>query len=135
GETAESADRFRCARIIKVDRIRFAGFERLRKIDKNGSRITSVFQGGGAHRYLVDVEVIVEVKLNAVVVTQHFESNRVLASDGFLVGINTNIETVRKQIVIRTILTVFTAQNVGTRRRTLRCLSENRGRDDRKNDR
>ena len=79
----------------------------------------SYLSGVVAEQDLVDVEVGVEIELNARVVLQHLEADRVLAADRLLLRIDADVEVVVQQIVVGAISAVFAAQDVGARRRFL----------------
>jgi hypothetical protein len=50
--------------------------------------------------------------LNAVIIPEHLEADGVLSADEFLLWIDANIEVVIEQIIVRTIASVFSSQNV-----------------------
>ena len=84
---------------------------------------------------LVDVQVGVQIELNARVVLQHPEADAVLAGDELLLGIDADVEVIGEQIVVGAIPPVFAAQDVGARRwpqrrrrRRARALCEHDGR-------
>jgi hypothetical protein len=46
---------------------------------------------------------------------QHLEADRVFASDELIVGIDTNIQVIKQQVVIRSITPIFAAQGLRAR--------------------
>ena len=62
-----------------------------------------------------------QVELDASVVFQHLEANRVLPTDGFLLGINTDVEVVIKQIIIGAPGAVFAAKDPAVEIKALRA--------------
>ncbi len=60
----------------------------------------SYFSGVCAEQDLVDLQVGVEVELDAGVVLEHLEADRVLAADALLVRIDADVEVVGQQVVV-----------------------------------
>jgi hypothetical protein len=74
--------------------------------------------------YSVDVQSFVQVDLDAVVVGQHAEADRVLAAEEFLIGVEADVQMVVQQIVIGAVTTVFTSEELGSARWPLRRLAD-----------
>jgi hypothetical protein len=85
------------------------------KVHPDRAQFARVFQFGRPVQDFVHVEVGKQVELDARVVLEHAEPNRVLAADEFLVRVYADVEVIGEQIVIRPPRAVFTAQEVGAR--------------------
>src|SRR6516164_4311381 len=57
-----------------------------------------------------------QIELNSRAFLEHFESDGVLPADIFFLGIDANIQMVVEQIIVRSISSILTTQNVGSRR-------------------
>src|SRR5258708_5089962 len=62
---------------------------------------------------LIVFQVVVEIQLNACVVLEHLEPDRVPATDKLLLRIDANIEIIEEQIIVGTIAAILTAEDVG----------------------
>src|SRR6185437_11213064 len=112
-KSAEPSFRQRTSRVVEIDRVGLPGPQRLRKIHEHRSRVALILQRRLAKKDLVNLERVVEVKLNARPILQHLEANRILAADRLCVRINTNIQVVIQQIVIGSIRPISAAQYIG----------------------
>ena len=102
--------------VVEVDRVLAPALERLGKVDEDRVQLALVLQLLRAEQDLVDLQVVVEVELDARVVLQHLEADRVLAAEELLVRIDADVEVVGEQIVVGAIAAVLAAQDVGARR-------------------
>src|SRR5262249_49924199 len=119
GEAAEPAGSLRCAGVIEIDCIDMAGFQGFGEIYQDGSGVPRIFQDGwmGAlesrifapgtgdgsfwlKNNFVNLQVLVEIQLDARVILQHAKANRILAADEFLFRIDANIQVIEKQVVV-----------------------------------
>ena len=91
--------------------------QRLGKVDEDGVELALVLQRRRAEQDLVDVQVGVQIELDARVVLQHLEANRVLAAEELLLRIDADVEVVGEQVVVGAIAPVLAAQDVRARRR------------------
>ena len=103
--------------VMKLNGLHGAFLQWRGKIHKDRPQFARVFQFGRARQNFVYVQVGKQVQLNARVFLQHFEADRIFAADRLLFGINTDVQVIRKQIVVGTPRAVFPAQNVRARRR------------------
>ena len=108
----------RRAGVVKVDRVRRGpAFSVFGKVDEDGAELALVFEFGCAEQNLVDCRALAyEIELDALVVLEHLEADRVLAADHFLLGIDADVEMVVEQIVVRAVPAILAAQNVRARR-------------------
>ena len=106
----------RRAGVVEVDRVFRPAFSVCGKSTKTVLSSRSYLSGVGAEQNLVDVQVGVQIELDARVVLEHLEADRVLAADRLLVRIDADVEVVEEQIVVRAIAAVLAAQDVGARR-------------------
>ena len=111
-EAAEATDRRRRAGIVKLDRIGFPILQRLREVDEDRVGLPFVLQLRRVEQNLVDAQDVAQVDLNSCSIPEHLEANRVLAGDGFLLGIDPHVEVVIHEVVILAIRTVGSAQQV-----------------------
>jgi hypothetical protein len=98
------------------------------EIDKHSTRIALVMQRSGIEQNLVDVQGICKVELDAGVVPQHLEADRVLSADKLLCRIDADIKMIEKQIGIGAIWPVGSSQEVGLRRFVLTAQASARTR-------
>lgn len=113
GEAAEAALLARISGIVEVDGIGMAGAKRFGKVYENGAEFAFVFERRGAEENFVDLERLLEIKLDARAVLKHFEADGVLAADEFFVGIDADVQVVVEQIVVGAIRAVSAAEDVG----------------------
>src|SRR5262245_21844920 len=91
--------------------------EALGKVHEDRVELASVFQLCRAQQDPVDIQVVKQIELDPSVVLEHPESDRVLTADELLFGINPDVEIIRKQIIVSSMLAIFAAKNVGARGR------------------
>ena len=116
GDAAEAAHFPGLTGIIEVDRIFATLTQRFRKVDEDRVELSRVLQVPRSQRDAIDVQIRVQIDLDPRVVFEHLEADGVLAADEFLVRIDTNVEVVVQQIVVRSMLAVCAAQDVGSGR-------------------
>jgi len=111
---------------MKIDGILLAGMQSLGEIDEDRAVIAFVLQFRRAEQDLIDVQRRVQVELNARVVLQHLEADDDFSAQILLLRIDANIQVVKEQIVVRSILPVLAAQDIEARRlaRRSRCLGK-----------
>ncbi len=63
-----------------------------------------------------------QIELDAGVVFEHLETDRVLPADEFLLGIDTNVQVVREQIIVGAVRPVGAAEEIGVGGRCCRLL-------------
>jgi hypothetical protein len=64
---------------------------------------------------LIDLQVVIEVELNARVILEHLEANRILAADELLFRIDANVQIDKKADRCSRDSAVFAAEDVGVR--------------------
>ena len=107
----------RGARVVEVDRDHLAGLQRAREVDEHRVQLALVLERRRAVEDLVDVQVGVEIELDARRVLEHAERDRVLPADELLVRLDPDVEVIRQQVVVRAEFAVFAPQDVTARRR------------------
>ena len=91
----------RVAGVVEVDRVDLALLQRLREVDEHGAELALVLQRRVApSRILSTFSVVDQVELDARVVLQHPEADRVLAADELLLRIDADVEVVGEQVVV-----------------------------------
>src|SRR6266550_1992799 len=109
-ETAESRNRFGRPRVIEVNRILASGAQRLREIDEHRVELARVLQRGIPEQDFIDLQIRVQIHLDARVVLQHPEADGVLAADELPRGIDADVEVIGEQVVVGAVLPVLAAQ-------------------------
>ena len=94
----------------------------------------SYLSGVVPRRILSTFEIGVEIELDARVVLQHPEADRVLAADELFLRIDAHIEVVGEQVIVRAIAAVLAAQDIGARDRPRRLRALRRQRRRARND-
>src|SRR5215813_11851554 len=86
-------------------------------------------QSSGIEQNFVDVQSLGKIELNASVLLQHLDANRILTADKFLFRVDPDVEVVGEQIVVSAIRPIGAAQKVclGWRIETSDVLRESRG--------
>src|SRR5262249_32040681 len=90
--------------------------ESLGKVDEYCRVIALVFERSSAVEDLVDLQCVAQIELDATVIPEHAEANRVLSLNGFLSRIDADVEVVIKKIVVGAIRSVSAAQHFEARR-------------------
>src|ERR1700735_4452860 len=86
-EYAEPSRCHRSSGIVEVDGVNAAFLECLGKIDKHGPEFALVFERDCSEQNLIDIKSRGQVELNARVVLQHLETDRVFPADELLLRI------------------------------------------------
>src|SRR6202046_567938 len=116
-EYAEPPRCYRSSGIVEIDGISVAFLHCLWKINKHRSELAFVLERCRSEQNLIDTKSGGQVELNASVVLQHLETDRVFPADELLFRVDADIEVVVKQVVVRAIRSVSAAEDVSLCRR------------------
>ena len=99
------------------------------KVDEDGAFLARVLERRAGKQNAIDGQGLMQIDLDAVVVGQHAEADRVLAAEEFLVGVEADVEVVVQQVVVGAVAAVFATEELGAgRRRLLSRLLDGRSR-------
>ena len=115
-KAAESRNGFGHPRVVEVNRVLASGAQRLREVDEDRVQLARVLQRGVPEKNLFDLQIRIEIHLDACVVLQHPEADRVLAADELLDGIDADVEVVGEQVVVGAVRAVLAAQHISAGR-------------------
>jgi hypothetical protein len=116
-DPAESARFLRLARVVELDVVLASRAQPLRKVNEHRVDLALVLQLAPGVQDAVDVQVGIQIELDARIVAQHPETDGVLSGEVLLLGIDADVEVVREEIVVGAVASVVAAQEVGARRR------------------
>ena len=85
----------------------------LRKVDEDRAFLARVLERRAGEQDAIDVQGLMQIDLDAVVVGQHAEADRVLAAEEFLIGVEADVEVVVQQVVVGAVAAVFATEKLG----------------------
>src|SRR6266545_7234346 len=98
---------------MEIDRVFAAGPQRLREIDEDGVDLAVELERRSAKENLLDLQVRVQVDLNAAVVLQHPKPDGVLAAQELLRGVDADVQVIGEKVIVGAVAAVLAAQDVG----------------------
>src|SRR5205807_1200814 len=93
--------------VIKINRVGAAGAQRLGKVHEDRAIVALVFERRRAEEDLVYVQRRMQIELDPRIVLEHLETDDRLSAEVFLIGIHSDIEMVKEQVVVRAIRPVL----------------------------
>ncbi|MBV6504871.1 MAG: hypothetical protein ILNGONEN_00426 [Syntrophorhabdaceae bacterium] len=109
---AETPGFLRMPGIMKIDAVSLAGFQPFGKIDKHGVELACVLQRLAVEQNAVDLHVVKQIDLNALIIREHFKPDRVESGKIFLCYAQAHVEIIKQQIIVGAIWPVAAAQRI-----------------------